>query len=84
MRHYALSRLTSGMPLGVFPLAHAVAAFGSLQCRHKISSLVRGCCFVPQFDFDVAKISIFIYMFQTIAQSFKLFLQIAIVSASTE
>jgi hypothetical protein len=31
MRHYALSRLYKGMPLGVFPLAHAVAAFGILR-----------------------------------------------------
>jgi hypothetical protein len=58
------------MPLGVFPLAHAVAAMFLFALWHKISSLhldgAAASC--PSWIFDDAKISIFIYMFQIIGQ----------------
>lgn len=59
MRHYALFRLYKVCDaLGVFPLAHAVVAM-LFRTEHKISSLFRGCCFMPLVDLNGAKIMVY-------------------------
>ena len=75
MRHYALSRLIRGYAFEGVSTTSRGCRYGSLCIGHKISSLhldgAAASC--PSYDFDVAKISIFICIFQIIAQKIKIF-----------
>ena len=71
MRHYALSRLLKGNAFEGVSTTSRGCRYGFFACRHKISSLVWGCCFVPLYDFDDAKISNYFYIFQIIEQKIK-------------
>ena len=63
MRHYALSRSFKGCTFGVV-VRYPTRCRNSIVSKpvHKISSLFRGCCFMPLECFDGAKISYFFYI----------------------
>ena len=71
MRHYALSRLLKGNAFEGVSTTSRGCRYGFFACRHKISSLVWGCCFVPLIGLNGANISILFYMFQIIWQNIR-------------